>query len=296
VRYLIGANVAIRQGYAKSGSFSARPAIIASVFTIGYIDPVELQQKEGEFMAGLKTKEDAYGQEIYAYWRGDTRIIEAVERDDGYLAFSSGPRSYFIDYPDWPKHQRQAIRFARGRILDIGCGAGRCLLYLKKKGLEVVGIDTSPLAVKVCRERGLSDVHVRSITQIGPYMGTFDTIIMMGNNFGLFGSFNRARRLLRTMHRMTTPRARIIAESMGPDATDVPEHKAYHRRNRRRGRMPGQSRIRIRFRTCISPWFDHLFVSVNEMRAILDGTGWRIARLFPCDGPFYCAVIEKESV
>lgn len=244
-------------------------------------------------MAALKGKDDAYGREIYAYWKGEKFVFEAVERDDGFIAFSSGPRSYFNEYRQWPKHQRQAVRLARGRVLDIGCGAGRCLLYLKEKGLEAVGIDTSPLAIKVCRERGLKDVHVRSITEIGPRMGMFDTIIMMGNNFGLFGSFSRARRLLRVMHRMTTPGARIIAESMGPEATDIPEHKAYHRRNIRRGRMPGQVRIRVRFRTCKSPWFDYLFVSADEMRAILDGTGWTIARIIAGEGPFYCAVIEK---
>ena len=247
-------------------------------------------------MARLKAKEDAYGQEVYAYWRGDTRIIEAVERDDGYIGFSSGPRSYFMDYPEWPKHQKQAIRFARGRVLDIGCGAGRCLLYLQHKGLDVVGLDNSPLAIKVCRERGIKKAVVRSITQIGPDLGTFDTIIMMGNNFGLFGSFNRARRLLRTMHRMTTPKARIIAESTDPYGIPLIERQAYHRRNRGRGRMAGQVRIRVRFQTYRSPWFDYLLVSVDEMDAILDGTGWTIARLFPSDGPFYCAVIEKDDL
>jgi SAM-dependent methyltransferase len=246
-------------------------------------------------MAGLKVNKDAYGREICAYWKGEKFVFEAVERDDGFIAFSSGPRSYFLQYRDWPKHQRQAIRLARGRVLDIGCGAGRCLLYLKEKGLKGVGIDISPLAIKVCRERGLKDVHARSITKIGPGMGLFDTIIMMGNNFGLFGSFARARRLLRVMHRMTTPGARIIAESMVPEATDIPEHKAYHRRNRRRGRMPGQIRIRVRFRACKSPWFDYLLVSVDEMRAILDGTGWKIARVIPGEGPFYCVVIEKDG-
>lgn len=269
---------------------------IASTAMYAYIDPTKFFQGKGLSMAGLKAKEDAYGQEIYAYWRGETRIIEAVERDDGYLAFSSGPRSYFIDYADWPKHQKQAIRFARGRVLDIGCGAGRCLLYLRRKGLDVAGLDNSPLAARVCRERGIDKVFVRSITQIGPDMGTFDTIIMMGNNFGLFGSFDRARRLLRAMHRMTTPNARIIVESTDPYDTVLKEHLRYHRYNRRRRRMAGQSRIRVRFRTYISPWFDYLLVSVDEMRAILDGTGWKIARLFPCNGPFYCAVIEKDGL
>jgi len=134
---------------------------------------------------------------------------------------------------------------------------------------------------------------VRSIMEIGPKMGTFDTIIMMGNIFGLFGSFARARRLLKVIHRMTTPGARIIAKSTVPEATEIPEHTAYHRRNIRRGRMPGRIRIRVRFRTCKPPGFDYLFVSVEEMRAILDGTGWTIARVIAGEAPFYCAMLEK---
>ncbi len=248
-------------------------------------------------MAGLKPNEDAFGQEVYAFWRGEKQITEIVERDDGLIDVTPGPRFYFAEYSDWPKHEKQAIRFARGRVLDIGCGAGRCLLYLKSKGLDVVGLDVSPLAVKVCRERGIKDVVVRSITQIGPAMGTFDTIVMFGNNFGLFGSFDRARRLLRAMHRMTAPKARVIAGSTDPYGATIPEeHLSYHRHNRRLGRMAGQVRIRVRFRKYSSPWFDYLLVSQDEMRAILDGTGWKIARLFPSDGHSYCAVIEKDGV
>lgn len=35
-----------------------------------------------------------------------------------------------------------------------------------------------------------------SITEIGSGLGKFDTIVMFGNNFGLFGNPNRAKRLL----------------------------------------------------------------------------------------------------
>ncbi|NMC44930.1 MAG: class I SAM-dependent methyltransferase [candidate division Zixibacteria bacterium] len=108
-------------------------------------------------MAGLKAGEDAYGREIYAYWKREKFVFEAVERDDDFIAFSHGPGSYFAEYRRWPRHQRQAIRLARGRVLDIGRGAGRCLPYLKQQGLDGVGIDISPRAIKVCRERGLTE-------------------------------------------------------------------------------------------------------------------------------------------
>ena len=38
-------------------------------------------------------------------------------------------------------------------------------------------------------------MRVMSISQVSRSLGTFDTIIMMGANFGLFGGFEKARRL-----------------------------------------------------------------------------------------------------
>lgn len=110
---------------------------------------------------------------------------------------------YLADYPTWPSRHRQAVRYAKGRVLDIGCGAGRHALYLQAKGLNVLGIDTSPLAVAVCRRRGLKDVRLMSVDQVSPALGTFGTVLMLGNNFGLFANPEKARRLLVRFHRMT---------------------------------------------------------------------------------------------
>jgi 2-polyprenyl-3-methyl-5-hydroxy-6-metoxy-1,4-benzoquinol methylase len=56
--------------------------------------------------------------------------------------------------------------FVKGRVLDIGCGAGRHSLYLQNQGFQVLGIDNSPLAVKVAKLRGLKRVKVMSIEDI----------------------------------------------------------------------------------------------------------------------------------
>jgi len=68
----------------------------------------------------------------------------------------------------------------------------------------------------------------------------------------------------------------------------------YHLRNRKLGRMPGQVRMRLRYRTFVTPWFDYLLVSKNQMRKILKGTGWKINRFIDSPGPAYAAIIEKE--
>ena len=240
----------------------------------------------------LKKTEDAYGEEILAYLLGN-RSPEIVERDDGYIDTSYGAAHYFSPYESWMPIEKKGIKFIRGRVLDIGCGAGRVVHYLESLGHDVLGIDNSPGAIKACHTLGIKNSRVLSITQISEQLGRFDTIVMYGNNFGLFGSFKRAQWLLKKMYRMTSDRGRIVACTTDPYQTTLPEHKAYHRINKNKGRMGGQLRIRIRFKKIKSPYFDYLLVSPKELEKILNGTGWEINRLIHSDSATYMAIIGK---
>lgn len=241
----------------------------------------------------MKRHSDAFGQSLIDFYEGKGGY-GVVERDDGFVGLSEGLGPYFHDFRHLPAGHKKALRLARGRVLDVGCGAGRHSLCLQQKGLEVVGIDASPLAVKLCRLRGHRRVRVLPITKVSTKLGRFDTILMLGSNFGLFGSRKRARWLLRRWRNLTSDDARIIAESNDPYQTSTPCHLDYHKLNRRRGRMSGQLRIRVRYRVHATAWFDYLIVSKPEMAEILAGTGWRIRRFIDSGGSVYIAVIEKE--
>jgi SAM-dependent methyltransferase len=244
-------------------------------------------------MKKLKPEEDAFGQEMWACYKIE-ESFEIVERDDGYFNASPiGPRLYFSEYEDWDLIDRKAMEFVKGRVLDIGCGAGRHSLYLQKIGFDVLGIDSSPLAIKVCKLRGLKQAKVMSIEELNFKPKSFDTIIMMGSNFGLFGSFTKARSLLKKFHIMTSKNGLIIASTRDTYKTDIADHLEYHKLNKKRGRMAGQLRVRIRFRKCVGRWFDYLIVSKKEMEEILKGTGWKIREFIDSDNSAYIAVIEK---
>lgn len=244
-------------------------------------------------MKGLPRDQDAYGHGVMAFLQGDAST-EVVERDDGLIEPDNGPSGYFKPYRSWPAIEKRAMRYVRGRVLDVGAGAGRVALNVQGRGHDVVAIDNSPLAVKVCLLRGVKDARVVPFTQVDSRLGVFDTIVMFGNNFGLFGSFERARWMLRRLKRLTRADARIVTQTVDPYLTELPEHLAYHKRNRRRGRMAGQLKIRVRYLSYATPWFDYLFVSQPEMRKIVAGTGWRVTR-FLDDLPRYVAVVEKEA-
>lgn len=244
----------------------------------------------------MKTSRDAYGQQLLAQYHSQETTVEIIERDDDYIDTGSDPGLYFSEYRQWSPLEKRAVKLARGRVLDVGCGAGRHALYLQAKGFDVVGIDNSPGAIRVCKLRGLKHAIVRPISDAHKFKpASFDTIIMMGNNFGLFGSFENARAILKKFARITAPDARIIAKTLDPYKTDNPLHPPYHRANRRRGRLGGQIRMRARYGKAIGEWFDYLFVSPEEMRDILSDTDWRIEKLLNAEEANYVAVIQKKS-
>lgn len=240
----------------------------------------------------LPEKQDAFGHGILDFYQGKGGS-EIIEREDGLIEISGGPDIYFSEYKDWREHEKEALKYASGWILDIGCGAGRTALYLQNKGKKVLGIDNSPLAVSVCKSRGVKNAKVLSITEVSSALGIFDTLIMFGNNFGLFSNVKRAKWLLKKFHTMTSEKARIIAESRDPYGTKNPDHLSYHKYNLKRGRMAGQVKIRVRYKRIKGDWFDYLMVSAKEMSEIIEGTGWKLKEIIPGKYGTYIGIIEK---
>jgi len=72
-----------------------------------------------------------------------------------------------------------------------------------------------------------------SIEELDFKPNSSDSILMMGNNFSLFGSFQKAQRLLKSFHRLTSKKAFIIAETRDPYKTDNLSYLEYYEFNRK---------------------------------------------------------------
>ncbi|WP_166655407.1 class I SAM-dependent methyltransferase [Actinorugispora endophytica] len=224
--------------------------------------------------------------------------FEVIERDDGYVAAADAVR-YFTPAEELSGLDRWACERARGRVLDVGCGAGRHALALRGMGRAVVGLDASPGAVRVARGRGVEAV-VGTVQEPPPGLGVFDTVLLLGNNLGLLGGREQARTVLEGLAGLVAPGGRLIgsgfdprADGTGPGRADA-DHAAYHAWNRERGRMPGQVRMRVRDGGVATPWFDYLLLSCQELAGIVEPTPWRIEHV-ETGGRDYTAVLAPDA-
>ncbi len=242
-------------------------------------------------MPGLSRKEDAFGQALYAaFISGQDCVI--IERDDGCIYDGGGLKTYFAGYNKWPAREKEAMKHVRGKVLDLGAGAGRHALYLQKKGYPVTATDNSPLAVQLCMERGVKKALCLPIEETSKLGTVYDTVLMMCNNFGLFGNKRKAKKLLKQLFKKTAPDAGIIAESY---EYKTPFFREYIKRNKKLGREPGDFRARIRYGKFCTPWFNYFRATKHEMADILKGTGWKIELIIQKTEPSYIAIIRKAN-
>lgn len=247
----------------------------------------------------LKPEEDAYGNNIYHTYMHGYGGFDIVECEDGQFTLNGDSNAYTIPFEEWEGIQQAAARLVKGRVLDIGCGGGKHAVYFQQKGLEVVGIDNSPLAIAVCELRGLENAWIKDIEEVSEEWGIFDSILLLGNNWGLLSDSQKAKSILRNLYKCTSSDAIILAETLDPYgvAFENEEDREYQRWNRVRGRMSGQWKVRIRYRKFVTPWHDYLFVSKEEMMEILQDTGWHIRETL--DNELltqYIAVLVKTQI
>ena len=141
----------------------------------------------------------------------ETNISEADEMSVDYL---------FRSFNEMPKLEKKALQLCKGKVLDVGCGAGSHSLYLQEKGFEVTAIDISENAIKACKLRGLNDIRVQNILEVSTDTSEselakqkFGTILLLMNGTGIFGTLAETSKYLHKLKSLLNPNGQILIES-----------------------------------------------------------------------------------
>jgi SAM-dependent methyltransferase len=160
---------------------------------------------------------------------------------------------------------RALLAHAVAPVLDIGCGPGRHLAALAAAGREGLGLDLSPVAVRIARDRG-ADVILRSVFADVPRAGTWGTALLLDGNIGIGG---RPEALLARARDLVAPGRSVLVETAPP------------------GQPTRRERVRLEARGAQSPWFGWATVGIDGIGPVARAAGLRCADVLDLGGRWF---------
>lgn len=151
------------------------------------------------------------GRALLDFHRGVTSARITVHTDL-WLSETNPVEDYYRpeDQP-LPDLEISALHLCRGRILDLGAGAGRHALELQERGFQVTAVDVSPEAVEVMRSRGVTDARCGRFDAVAG--DRFDTILLLMHGIGLVGTLEGLSDFLRNAQLLLKDRGQIVFDS-----------------------------------------------------------------------------------
>ena len=117
----------------------------------------------------------------------------------------------FRSYSEMPPLEKLALSNISGKVLDVSCGPGSISLHLQESGLDVMAIDTSGGAIKVCNLRGLKNAKEIDLLQLKDQK--FDTVLLLMNGTGIFQKLEHINQYLQHLKSLLNPKGQIIIDS-----------------------------------------------------------------------------------
>ena len=167
----------------------------------------------------------------------------------------------FRSYEDMPEIERKALDMAKGRILDVGAGAGCHSLVLQERGMDVTAIDISPLSVETMKERGVKKVLEQDFFAMERQ---FDSILMLMNGIGIVGTLERMPEFFRQLDKILAPEGQLLCDSSDisyvfedeEGMIDIPNEMDYY----------GEHSFRMQYKDTIGEPFDWLYIDEDTLK------------------------------
>ncbi len=184
------------------------------------------------------------------------------------FSYSIGSQEFFaLSGPQQAIDQR-ALREARGRVLDVGAGAGRHALELQDGGCDVLAIDVSATCVDIMRRRGVRQAEVQDIHSA--LQGPFDTILFLMQSIGIAGSFAGLEVLLGRLAEILAPGGQILLDSSELSLVEEDEPV-----------LDGGIEVHFEYRNLRGRRFPWLYIDESDMLELCRARGW------------HCEILER---
>lgn len=228
---------------------------------------------------------DVLGQALYSYYHNQTRHKLWIHN-------KYGPKeempvdTYFRGDEDMPDIEWLALNECRGKVLDIGAGAGsHALLLQQRPEIDVLAIDISPLSVQVMKDRGVKQVLEADIYRFN--QGKFDTLLLLMNGIGLAGTVEGLKNLLIHLKTLLADGGQILFDSSDVAylyEDHIPTHEYY-----------GEIWYQYEYQQQKTDWFKWLYIDEKELQQIVEECGFKMEVLLEDEYGQYLTRLTVEG-
>jgi SAM-dependent methyltransferase len=177
---------------------------------------------------------------------------------------------YFRTVDKMPSMELTALEHCRGRILDVGAGAGCHALALQRMGQDVTALDHSPLSAVLMKEQGIKKIICQNIYSLEK--PAYDTLLLLWNGTGLTGTLAGFRKLLAKAAHLLQPGGQILI-----DSTDVALY--FEKTPSTEPPYYGETSFKHEYKNHQSNWYKWLFVDRLTLRRVAEEEGWEVELL-----------------
>lgn len=153
---------------------------------------------------------DPVGAAIQDYLHGEKLakiVVESNLSEDDEIAVDY----LFRTSEEMPELELTALENCRGRVLDVGAGAGCHSLALQERELDVTALDISGGAVEAMKQQGVRHVLQQNVFDLDT--GDYDTMLLLMNGIGIAGDLEGLERFLDHSRKLLRPGGQILLES-----------------------------------------------------------------------------------
>lgn len=232
---------------------------------------------------------DVFGRAASDYLQGmhdDEIRVESSTMEDDIIPVAH----LFRKFPEMPICEQVALDAVRGRVLDVGGGAGSHCLYLQNKKMHVTMLDYSSGLCKVAKSRGVKNV-VEHDFFTWHTTERFDTILFMMNGIGIGGNFSSFQHVIERSFTLLNPGGQILFDStdisfcyeQDDGSLILPMHIEYN----------GFVEFKLRYKHYEDKWFKWAYYDPEKLREILPSQ--YDFDILKKDGPAYCGKITQKQ-
>lgn len=227
----------------------------------------------------LEMAKDILGKALYDYYK--KRFKKPLLLHNNYGKPERQPlHVFFQDQDSMPDMELFALSLCRGRILDIGAGAGRHSVALAQQGLDVTSIDSSPACVRLMHERGLPHVIQCDIHSYNE--DRYDTLLLMMNGIGLCQTLDALEPLLGKFRELLKPGGQVIFDSSDISYLYLDELFP-------NDRYFGEIDYCYEYRGEMGDWFKWVYIDKETMQFKAEKAGFNFQIIYQDSGDQYLA-------